>query len=73
MKFIPNYRVCYGGKFYEAGHQFQIKDADADEMKKHGVVLDETTPPPATHQRPARGRRANNGQSGKAETADRRG
>ena len=73
MKFIPNYRVCYGGKFYEAGHQFQIKDADAEEMKKHGVVLDEPTPPPVAPQRPVRGRRANNGQSGKAETADRRG
>ena len=71
MKFIPNYRVCYGGRFYEAGHQFQIKDIDADEMKKHGVVLDETTPPPATPHRSTRGRRANNEQSGKAETANR--
>ena len=72
MKFIPNYRVCYGGKFYEAGHQFQIKDADADEMKKHGVVLDEPTPPPVAPQRPIRTRRTNNGQSGKAETENRR-
>lgn len=72
MKFIPNYRVCYGGVFYEAGHQFQIKDTDVDEMKKHGVVLDEPTPPPAAPQRPVRSRRANNGQSGKAETENRR-
>ena len=24
MKFIPNYRVCYSGQFYEAGTQFSI-------------------------------------------------
>ena len=47
MKFIPNYRVCYDGRFYEAGVQFPIKADDADMMKRHGTVLDEPTPPPA--------------------------
>ena len=42
MKFIPNYRVCYGGRFYEAGSQVSIKAEDADMMKRHGTVLAET-------------------------------
>ena len=37
MKFIPNYRVCYGGRFYEAGNPFSIKAEDADMMKRHGA------------------------------------
>ena len=28
MKFISNYRVCYNGRFYEAGSPFQIRDED---------------------------------------------
>ena len=32
MKFIPNYRVCYGDQFYEAGTPFPIKADDADMM-----------------------------------------
>ena len=67
MKFIPNYRVCYGGRFYEAGNQFSIKAEDADMMKRHGAVLDEPTPPPAAPKKPGRPRRADNGQSGEAE------
>ena len=38
MKFIPNYRVCYGGRFYEVGAQVSIKAEDADMMKRHGTV-----------------------------------
>ena len=41
MKFISNYRVCYNGRFYEAGSPFQIRDEDADTMQKHGTVLHE--------------------------------
>lgn len=73
MKFIPNYRVCYGGQFYEAGAQVSIKADDADMMKRHGTVLDEPTPPPATERRAGRPRRGNSGQSGEAETPHRRG
>ena len=68
MKFIPNYLVCYGGQFYEAGAQVSIKDDDADMMKRHGTVLDEPTPSPAAPKKPGRPRRVDNGQSGKAET-----
>lgn len=68
MKFIPNYRVCYGGRFYEAGSQVSIKAEDADMMKRHGTVLDEPTPPSVVLKKPGRPRRADNGQSGEAET-----
>ena len=68
MKFIPNYRVCYDGRFYEAGVQFPIKADDADMMKRHGTVLDEPTPPSVALKKPGRPRRADNGQSGEAET-----
>lgn len=68
MKFIPNYRVCYGGRFYEVGAQVFIKAEDADMMKRHGTVLDEPTPPPAAPKKPGRPRRADNGQSGEVET-----
>lgn len=73
MKFIPNYRVCYGGRFYEAGDQFPIKADDADMMKRHGKVLDEPTPPPSTERRAGRPRRGNGGQPSEAETTNRRG
>lgn len=71
MKFIPKYRVCYGDRFYEAGVSFKIKAEDADAMKRHGTVMDEPTPPPVEQRRAGRPRRADNGQSGKTETADR--
>ena len=73
MKFIPNYRVCYGGRFYEAGDQFPIKADDADMMKRHGTVLDEPTPPSATERRTGRPRRGSNGQPSEVETQNRRG
>lgn len=72
MKCIPNYRVGYNGEFYEAGQPFEINSKDAVEMRKHGKVLDDPTPPPAEPIRPMRTRRTNNGQSGKAETENRR-
>lgn len=73
MKFIPNYRVCYCGRFYEAGTPFPIKADDADMMKRHGTVLDEPTPPPAAERRAGRPRRGNSGQPGEAEATNRRG
>ena len=39
MKFIPNYRVCYDGRFYEAGVQFPIKADDADMMSHLRLVF----------------------------------
>ena len=72
MRCIPKYRVGYNGEFYKAGREFKIDPKDADEMRTHGTVLDDPTPPLVAPQRPVRGRRTNNGQSGKAETENRR-
>lgn len=69
MRCIPDYRVCYGGRFYEAGNPFSIKAEDTDMMKRHGMVLDEPTPPPAAQKKPGRPRRADNGQSVEAEAS----
>ena len=44
MKFIPNYRVCYGGRFYEAGDQFPIKADDADRRGNNGQLSEIETP-----------------------------
>lgn len=72
MRFIPKYRVGYNGKFYEACTEIQIASKDIDEMKKHGTVLDDPVSPPPAPKRAGRPRRAENGQSGKAEIKDRR-
>ncbi len=72
MRCIPKYRVSYQGNFYEAGQVFDIDAKDEAEMKRHGTVLGDPTPPPAEPIRPMRTRRTNNGQSGKAETENRR-
>ena len=69
MRCIPNYRVGYNGEFYEAGREFKIDPKDADEMRTHGMVLDDPTPPPV-EKRAGRPRRVDHGQSGKAETSD---
>lgn len=73
MRCIPNYRVCYQGVFYEAGHAFPIETADADEMRQHGRVVDDPTPPTEPPIRRGRQRRADNGQPGEAEATNRRG
>ena len=70
MKFIPNYRVCYGDRFYEAGTPFPIKADDANMMKRHGTVLDKPTLPPAPNKRSCRTRRVDNEQSCKIKTSD---
>lgn len=70
MRFIPKYRVGYNGEFYEAGQPFEINSKDAVEMRKHGKVLDDPTPPPV-EKRAGRPRRVDHGQSGEAETKNR--
>ena len=71
VRCIPKYRVGYNGKFYEAGREFKIDPKDADEMRKHGTVLEAPTPPPAEPRRVGRpARRTEHGQSSKAETSD---
>lgn len=69
MRCIPKYRVGYNGEFYEAGREFKIDPKDADEMRTHGMVLDDPTPPPV-EKRAGRPRRVDHGQSGKAKTAN---
>lgn len=44
MRFIPDYRVCYKGDFYEADEEMEIDPMDANEMSQHGEVLDDFTP-----------------------------
>ena len=72
MRFIPKYRVSYQGNFYEAGQVFDIDAKDEAEMKRHGTVLDDPTPPAAETRRAGRPRRVEHGQSGEAETKNRR-
>ena len=73
MRFVPEYRIYYGGRFYEAGQAFQIDEKDADEMRQHGTVVADPAPPiiPA-QKRAGRPRRSEHGQSGKTETENRR-
>ena len=70
MRFIPKYRVSYQGNFYEAGQVFDIDAKDEAEMKRHGTVLGDPTPP-TIEKRAGRPRRGDHGQSGKAETTNR--
>lgn len=70
MRFIPKYRVCYKGTFYKAGQEFRIEPKDETEMKQHGRVVDDSTPPEV--KRPGRPRRVEHGQSVEAETKNRR-
>ena len=70
MRLIPRYRVCYKGTFYKAGQEFRIEPKDENEMKQHGRVVDDPTPPEV--KRPGRPRRVEHGQSVEAETKNRR-
>ena len=73
MRCIPKYRVSYQGNFYEAGQVFDIDAKDEAEMKRHGTVLGDPTPPAVEAKKPGRPRRVEQGKSGKAEIKDRRG
>lgn len=44
MRFIPDYRVCYKGRFFEADEEFEIDPADESEMRVHGEVVEDPTP-----------------------------
>lgn len=45
MLFTPNYPVSYKGKFYRSGQSFEIDQADASEMSRHGIVFPLQEPP----------------------------
>lgn len=66
MRFIPDYRVCYKGVFYECDEEFDIHPADAEEMSEHGEVVDEPTPPveEPVEEKPRRGRPAKKEETG---------
>lgn len=83
MRFIPDYRVCYKGDFYECDEEFDIDPADAEEMSEHGEIVEEPTPPPEKpvekteppleapeEEKPRRGRRKKNDEPGADETQD---
>ena len=72
MRFIPKYRVCYKGTFYKAGQEFRIEPKDETEMKRHGRVVDDSTPPSAEAKKTGCPRRVEHGQSGQADTTKRR-
>lgn len=42
MRFTPRYMVSYKGSFYTAGNPFDIDSADAEEMSKHGVLMQDS-------------------------------
>lgn len=80
MRFIPDYRVCYKGEFYECDEEFDIDPADADEMSEHGEIVEESAPPAEpkepkleemNDEKPRRGRRRKNDEPGADETQDR--
>lgn len=61
MRFIPDYRVCYKGRFYEADEEFDIDPADELEMSQHGEILEESEssseePEASVEDKPRRGR-----------------
>lgn len=83
MRFIPDYRVCYKGEFYECDEEFDIDPADAEEMSEHGEIVEEPTPPQEEpvekpeppleepeEEKPRRGRRRKNDEPGADETQD---
>lgn len=79
MRFIPDYRVCYKGAFHECDEEFEIDPADAEEMREHGEVLEESAPPEEQEEtepekpeedKPKRGRRPKNDKPGANEAAD---
>lgn len=45
MRFTPHYMVSYKGTFHQAGKQFDIDSADAEEMSKHGSIQEPVTKP----------------------------
>lgn len=68
MRFIPDYRVCYKGEFYECGEEFNIDQADAEEMREHGEIVEES--PPAVEKPRRGGRRKADDEPGADETSD---
>ncbi len=79
MRFVPDYRVCYKGKFYECNEEFDIDPADANEMSQHGEIEEGSVPlaelgkqevQGTTAEKPRRGRRRENDQPGADETED---
>lgn len=61
MRFVPNYCVSYHGEFHNAGCAFEIAREDAEEMSRHGTIIQEAAMPdeqtePDMDEQPRRGR-----------------
>lgn len=41
MKLKPAYKVFYGGELHRAGEVFHIDPKDADELAKHGEIIED--------------------------------
>lgn len=39
MKFVTDHCIIYKGKWYKGNTTFEIDEADAKEMEKHGKVI----------------------------------
>lgn len=83
MRLIPSYRIKYNDKFYEAGQAVEIRDDDAEELKRHGKIVEDKSKSQRTKaslqaaneaKKPGRPRKAvtanDEGQPVKAETQD---
>lgn len=76
MRFIGKYRVKHNGVIIPAGIPATIRAEDAEELKRHGDVLDDLTPAPNNVQNPPKrtGRpkkkEALNGQHNETSTED---
>lgn len=61
MRFRPKYTVLYRGEFYYPDEEFDIDPEDAEEMSRHGEVVDEPAPSiEEPEEKPKRGRRKKN-------------
>lgn len=40
MRFIPHYCVSYHGTFHNTGCAFEIDREDAEEMSRHGTIVE---------------------------------
>lgn len=56
MRFVPDYCVSYRGAFHYAGCAFEIDPKDAEEMSRHGTVMQEVRPVEPEEPEPRRGR-----------------
>lgn len=52
MLFTPKYNVIYHGKLHESQKTFEIDEADAEEMRAHGIIKQQKDKPGKNRQTP---------------------